>query len=141
MKHQHQDKPVPTTDPAHQNMADAPKATPHQPVEPPAEQKSLQHIGHDGHSGQDNPESHKGGTGMEHSKMDHCKMGHGSNDHGAMIADFLRRFWVCIVLSISVIALSMMFQNLAGYELDLPGMSGSLLVWPASSTFTVAGRF
>jgi Cu2+-exporting ATPase len=131
MKHQHPDKPVPTTNPAHQNMADAPKATPHQHVEPPAEQEALQHIGHDGHSGPDNPEQHEGGTGMEHgemdhskmdhSKMDHSKMAHGGHDHGAMIADFLRRFWVCIVLSVPVIALSMMFQNLAGYELDFAG--------------------
>jgi Cu2+-exporting ATPase len=121
MKQQHLDKTTPTTDPAHQNMADAPKATPHQHVEPPAEQEALQHIGHDGHSGPDNPEPHKGGTGMDTGKMDHSKMNHGGHDHGAMIADFLRRFWVCIALSVPVIALSMMFQNLVGYELDFVG--------------------
>nr|WP_157618506.1 heavy metal translocating P-type ATPase [Spirosoma spitsbergense] len=131
MKQQHPDKTTPTTDPAHQNMADAPKATPYQHVEPPAEQEALQHIGHDGHSGPDNPEPHKGGTGMDtgkmdhskmnHGAMDHSKMNHGGHDHGAMIADFLRRFWVCIALSVPVIALSMMFQNLVGYELDFVG--------------------
>ena len=48
--------------------------------------------------------------------MDHTKMG--GHDHGAMIADFLRRFWVCLVLSVPVVILSMMFQNLVGYHLD-----------------------
>ncbi|GAA4400676.1 hypothetical protein GCM10023187_14100 [Nibrella viscosa] len=37
-----------------------------------------------------------------------------------MIADFLRRFRVCLVLSVPVIALSMMFQDLVGYHLDFP---------------------
>ncbi|MBC7569686.1 MAG: heavy metal translocating P-type ATPase [Spirosoma sp.] len=55
---------------------------------------------------------------LDHSKVDHSKMGHGGHDHGAMIADFLRRFWVCIVLSVPVVALSPMVQNLIGYELD-----------------------
>ncbi|GAA4455608.1 hypothetical protein GCM10023189_23610 [Nibrella saemangeumensis] len=37
-----------------------------------------------------------------------------------MIADFLRRFWACLILSVPVIALSMMFQDLMGYHLDFP---------------------
>lgn len=79
------------------------------PVEPPAGQQAQQHIGHGAQSG----------------PMDHAKMGHGSNggghDHGAMIADFLRRFWICLILSVPVVVLSMMFQDLAGYRLDFPG--------------------
>lgn len=95
--------------------------------EAPAEQKALQHIGHDGHSGTMNPDNHQGGVGMEHgsidhSQMNHSKMGHGSggHDHGAMIADFLRRFWICLIVSVPVVALSMMFQELVGYQLDFP---------------------
>nr|WP_240699518.1 heavy metal translocating P-type ATPase [Spirosoma sordidisoli] len=105
--------------------------------EAPAEQQALQHIGHDGHSGTMNPNNHQGGVGMEygsmdhskmdhsqmsHAGMDHSKMGHGSggHDHGAMIADFLRRFWICLILSVPVVALSMMFQELVGYQLDFP---------------------
>lgn len=42
------------------------------------------------------------------------------HDHGAMIADFLRRFWVCLILSIPVVALSMMFQDMIGYHVDFP---------------------
>lgn len=84
-----------------------------------------------------NPNNHQGSVGMEHGPvdhskmdhsqmnhagMDHSKMGHGSggHDHGAMIADFLRRFWICLILSVPVVALSMMFQELVGYSLDFP---------------------
>ena len=55
--------------------------------------------------------------------MDHSKMGHdqpGGHDHGAMIAGFLRRFWVCLALSAPVVAGSMMFQDLVGYRLTFP---------------------
>ena len=143
MTHQHPDEPDPKHNPAHQNMEQAPKARPNEHVEPPAEQQAQQHIGHDDHSGPDTPEQHQGGTPMDHSqmehsemghgkmdhsKMDHSKMGHGGHDHGAMIADFLRRFWVCIVLSVPVIALSMMFQNLVGYQLDFAGRKWIVIV-------------
>ena len=100
--------------------------------ESPAEGQALQHIGHDGHSGPVNPRQHEGGTGMDHGAMDHSQMDHspmnharmghgshaGSHDHGAMIADFIRRFWICLALSVPVVALSMMFQELVGYQLD-----------------------
>lgn len=105
--------------------------------EAPAEQqrsvaRTLQHIGHDGHSGTMNPDNHQRGVGMEHgamdhSEMDHSKMNHANMDHGSgghdhrgMIADFLRRFWICLILSVPVVALSMMFQELVGYRLDFP---------------------
>ncbi|NID13553.1 cadmium-translocating P-type ATPase [Fibrella aestuarina] len=111
-------------------------------AESPAEQQALQHIGHDGHSGPDNPEQHQGGSGMEHKSMnhatmDHSRMGqgkpgghgsHGGHDHGAMIADFLRRFWVCLALSVPVVILSMMFRDLTGYTLDFPYRNGVVLV-------------
>ncbi|GAB3840890.1 hypothetical protein GCM10028821_46540 [Hymenobacter jeollabukensis] len=45
-----------------------------------------------------------------------------------MIADFLRRFWICLVLSVPVIALSTMFQHLVGYELTFPGAQWIVLV-------------
>ncbi|WP_460956088.1 heavy metal translocating P-type ATPase [Spirosoma litoris] len=58
---------------------------------------------------------------MNHSAMDHSQMGHGSgHDHRAMIADFLRRFWICLVLSVPVVALSTMAQELIGYHLTFP---------------------
>ena len=106
-------------------------------AESPAEQQALQHIGHDGHSSPDTAERHQGGIGMEHETMDHSKMehgnqgghtGHGRHDHGAMIADFLRRFWVCLALSVPVVLLSMMFRDLTGFTLDFPYRNGMVLV-------------
>ena len=119
--------------------------------------RALQHIGHDEHSSPGHPEKHQGGTGMEtgpiktgemdqskmdHSQMkpetsdrgemDHSKMNHGGSggghDHGAMIADFLRRFWVCLALSVPVVLLSMMFRDLTGYTIDFPYRTGVVLV-------------
>ena len=55
---------------------------------------------------------------MDHSQMDHSPAG--GHDHGAMIADFLRRFWGCLALSVPVVGLSMMFQNLVGYHFTFP---------------------
>lgn len=49
----------------------------------------------------------------------------GMHDHGAMIADFLRRFWVCLALSVPVVGLSMMFRELTGYQ-----MGGTPLDFP-----------
>lgn len=60
---------------------------------------------------------------MDHSQTDHSQMDHdtaGGHDHGAMIADFLRRFWGCLALSVPVVGLSMMFQNLVGYHFTFP---------------------
>jgi len=124
---------------AHHQMAESPSHPVHDQVsptnqptianEPPAEQQALQHIGHDGHSGPANHKQHDGGAGMDHGEMSHASMNHAQmnhsemkhgavHDHGAMIADFLRRFWICLVLSVPVVALSMMFQELVGYHLD-----------------------
>jgi P-type Cu2+ transporter len=138
-------------------------AAPLNPVagpELPAEQQALQHIGHDEHSGPAGPPQppgegetkpgmpHAAGGSermdqgkMDHSKMDHSKMDHsqtGGHDHGAMIADFLRRFWVCLGLSVPVVALSMMFQNLVGYHLAVP-YSTPLVLGLASLIYVYGG--
>ncbi|MFD1140846.1 heavy metal translocating P-type ATPase [Larkinella insperata] len=94
-------------------------------------QQAQQHIGHDAHSGAASPNESAhahhdhGSTGQ--GGHDHGSMGHGGHDHGAMIADFLRRFWICLVLSVPVVALSMMFQQVAGYHLDFAGRSWIVL--------------
>ena len=47
--------------------------------------------------------------------------GHAGHDHSAMIADFLRRFWICLGLTLPVVAISPMFQMAVGYHFDFPG--------------------
>lgn len=73
---------------------------------------------------------------MKHKKEDHSKMNHGSGEHSGhnpghgqmghdhhkmMIADFRKRFWVTLVLTIPILFLSPMIQDFFGYEFLLPG--------------------
>jgi Cu2+-exporting ATPase len=50
---------------------------------------------------------------MAHHHMD---MGHGhvGNGHAAMVADFRNRFWVSMTLTVPILALSPLVQNLLG---------------------------
>ena len=59
---------------------------------------------------------------MAHARMGHNHMGHGhaGHDHGAMIAGFRRRFWVSLILTVPVLALSPLIQNLFGLQLHFP---------------------
>ncbi|WP_266205909.1 copper-translocating P-type ATPase [Pontibacter kalidii] len=45
---------------------------------------------------------------------------HGHDHHRMMIADFKKRFWVSLVLSVPVIILSPMVQHILGFSLDVP---------------------
>lgn len=78
---------------------------------------------------------------MDHTKMDHTKMDHGAMDHSTqgghgghaghhegMIADFKRRFWVVLMLSIPIVILSSMIQMLFGYHLEFRGSKIILFV-------------
>jgi len=73
---------------------------------------------------------------MDHSQMDHSKMDHVSGDHSdhnpahgqmghdhhkMMIADYRKRFWVTLVLTIPILFFSPMIQDFFGYEYLLPG--------------------
>jgi Cu2+-exporting ATPase len=62
------------------------------------------------------------GTVMHGAMHGENHSGHGvGHDHSAMIADFLRRFWICLVPTIPVVAISPMFQMAVGYHFDFPG--------------------
>ncbi|EIA08018.1 MULTISPECIES: copper-translocating P-type ATPase [Flavobacterium] len=68
-------------------------------------------------------------TKEDHTKMDHSKMDHssipmgmeGHDHHKMMIADFKKRFWLVIVLTIPILIISPMIQDLLGYHYLLPG--------------------
>ncbi|MCM4158490.1 cadmium-translocating P-type ATPase [Antarcticibacterium flavum] len=51
----------------------------------------------------------------------HGQMGH--DHHKMMIADFRKRFWVTLVLTIPILFFSQMIQDFFGYEFLLPGNS------------------
>src|SRR5882757_3947802 len=73
---------------------------------------------------------------MEHSMMDHSgmhdhnpPMGHaGHNHHAMMIADFRKRFYVVLVLTIPVMLLSGMIQTWLNIHISFPGSQYLLLV-------------
>ena len=71
---------------------------------------------------------------MDHTKMDHSKMKHGDHDHSSipmgmaghdhhkmMIADFRKRFWVTLILTVPILFFSPMIQEFFGYSFLLPG--------------------
>ncbi len=64
---------------------------------------------------------------------------HGGHDHPAMIADFLRRFWVSLALTIPVVFISPMFQHAVGYTFGFPRSNAVSFVL-ASIIFFYGGR-
>ena len=67
--------------------------------------------------------------------------GHGGgHNHSAMITDFLRRFWVCLTLTVPVVAISPMFQMVSGISSTFQGAMGCRLCSVASFIFMAAGR-
>ncbi len=72
---------------------------------------SPDHSGHTTHTMRDGATMPSGMHG------DHA--GHG--DHSGMIADFMRRFWISLLLTVPVVAISPMFQMAVGYHFDFPG--------------------
>lgn len=66
---------------------------------------------------------HEHDAHMNHEEHDHHDhSGHGHGGHGAhMMADFKKRFWVVLLLSIPLTIISPMIMQLFGYSLDFPG--------------------
>src|SRR5665647_2654644 len=73
---------------------------------------------------------------MDHSKMDHTSIQHGDNPsmgmeghnhHAMMIADFKKRFYLVLILSIPIILLSAMIQKFIGVDWEFTGSKYILL--------------
>ena len=78
---------------------------------------------------------------MDHSKMDHSKIDHSQMDHGSvpmgqaghyhhrmMIGDFKKRFYVSLILTIPILLLSPMIQNILGLSISFFGDKYVLLI-------------
>ena len=57
---------------------------------------------------------------MEHDHSGHHHEGH---DHNAMINDFKKRLWICLVLTVPVLLFSPMLQDLVGFSINFVGMT------------------
>src|SRR3989442_13699630 len=67
--------------------------------------------------------SHDMHNHMHHAATPAPAPAHGGHDHGDMVADFRRRFWISLVLTIPVLATSEMVQHFLGLRnvLAFPG--------------------
>ena len=106
----------------------------HHPADRPGlKQAELREAAHEGPHGS-HADGHRGPIEehppMDHSQMDHSSMGHADEDrgkgghhdhHAMMVKDFKRRFWVCLALTVPILALSPMLQAWAGVEWSFSG--------------------
>ena len=97
--------------------------------EPPGlKQAELREAAHEGPHGS-HADGHEGPvedhTTMGHSQMDHSSMDHGKgchhDHHAMMVEDFKRRFWICLGLTVPILALSPMLLGWAGVDWRFPG--------------------
>jgi Cu2+-exporting ATPase len=67
--------------------------------------------------------------------MFHGHSGHGLSgyDHTAMVADFRRRFWVSLVITVPVLALAPMLQGFLGLRATLAFPGDSYVVFGLSA--------
>ena len=77
------------------------------------------------HEEKDKTDTGKPAT-MDHSKMDHSKhgnapMGMEGHDHNMMIADFKKRFYVVLILTVPIMLLSTMIQKFIGVNWQFTG--------------------
>ncbi len=67
------------------------------------------------HHHRDEKKSHKNDSGHDHAE-------HDNHDHHAMmIEDFKKRFWISLVITLPIVVLAPMIQELVGYELRFNG--------------------
>lgn len=82
--------------------------------------KTHEHLGkHKHHEGQEHNKEHE-----HHDHTDHHRM---------MIKDFRRRFWISLVFTLPILALSPMVQDLFGFEFALFGDADKYLLFGLSS--------
>jgi len=93
----------------------------HQGHEHSGDKHKGHHAGHEEHAGHEMHGEHKGHEG-------HKGHDHGSH-HAHMVADFRRRFWVSLVLTVPVLGLAPMIQGLFNLRQSLQFTGDSYLQW------------
>ncbi|WP_106450318.1 copper-translocating P-type ATPase [Trichococcus alkaliphilus] len=94
---------------------------PQQAAAEPQPEKHAEHV----HAGAQAHEPQKAASQiheqhMEHDHTGHTTVGH-TGHHEQMVADFRKRFWIVLLLTIPVTLLSPMIMMLFGYHFDFPG--------------------
>jgi Cu2+-exporting ATPase len=86
-------------------------------------------MSHGEHPGMQHHEMQGGHKGMSHGDM---KGGHGSH-HAMMVADFRRRFWISVIISIPILLLSPLIQRFLGLEGKISFTGDSYVLFALSS--------
>ncbi|WLR51755.1 heavy metal translocating P-type ATPase [Bacillus tianshenii] len=73
----------------------------------------------------------------EHEEHEHGH--HDHHDHGAMLEDFKKRFYISVLLTLPILILSPMIQEIFGYSLQFPG-SKYVLFGLATIIFLYGGK-
>jgi len=79
----------------------------------------MEHKQHN-HTHQDHNHTHVHHEQSGH-KNQHKSTDHHHEHHEHMIEDFKKRFWISLVITLPIVVLAPMIQNLAGYELQFNG--------------------
>jgi Cu2+-exporting ATPase len=89
--------------------------------------EASQHEGHEMHK--DHHEMKHGGQAANEGHGDH----HGGGHHAHMVADFRRRFWISLGVTIPILALSPMIQAFLGFERTLGFPGDAYVLWTFAS--------
>ena len=82
----------------------------------------MDHKHHQPHQDHDHDHNHEKVQNVSSSRSkDHANHDHNSGHHGHMIADFKKRFWISLVITLPIVVLAPMIQELVGYELRFNG--------------------
>jgi Cu2+-exporting ATPase len=76
---------------------------------------------HHHHHEQHPHEHHQVERATSEHRQKHVAHGHAGHDHTAMIADFNRRFWISLMLTVPVMLLSPMIHEWLGFDLTFQG--------------------
>ena len=88
----------------------------------------MKHGAHEGHIAGGSHEGH-----MAHSAhAEHMAGGHASH-HAHMVADFRKRFWISLIITLPVLFLSPMIQKLLGYGISLTGRTDQYILFCLST--------
>ena len=107
-----------------EELLDAAHEGPHGSHDDAIEGPIERHDGHAGMTGEVDRAAHHAAMGHGKSASAPHGSGHGGghhDHHAMMVADFKRRFWVCIALTVPILALSPMLQMWAGVDWTFPG--------------------
>jgi Cu2+-exporting ATPase len=112
----------------------------------------VEHM-HEGQQMHRSHETHEGMHGMEHGKhgihekheghkgMTH--MGHGGpgggDHHAHMVADFRKRFWISLIVTIPILFLSPMIQSFLGFREAVRFSGDAYVLWALSSFVFIYG--